>query len=380
VTNSIAELRNSGAFGFPQENGVVLCDNSDLRLSVCNDEKFLFVQAVLWKDNDSALGKTEDNREIGDCSQLMLDLDADGKETPNVDRDYLLNPWPHMAGLRYDICLSDRATTTILSDSKGRGAVRYLDFPDAGRVRVDTYLIPLTEISRRVHDKIRLCYWGMSPCPALTVNSAGFSSEQKNYYGYHIPLSMYQDYVLMKGGEIDANQVPDGRQDKSLSQRTKVKMPEAGQPAPEISAKEWINLKTPATVKSLRGKVLVLEFWATWCGPCAQGIPHLNELYKKYAEKDVQLLSFVKEGHQTMDRFLQKTPVSYPIALESTSLEDYGISGIPHAFVVDRAGKIIWHGYPDASEMDKVITAALQHVPESAKATTEDSGPDAPGK
>src|SRR5437762_471423 len=106
----------------------------------------------------------------------------------------------------------------------------------------------------------------------------------------------------------------------------KVTMPEVDASAPEISVKDWINLKAPLTLASLRGKVVLLEFWATWCGPCVQGIPHLNELQRKYAGKNFQLLTFVEEGHQTMDKFLKRTPVEYPIGLESTSLEDYGIS------------------------------------------------------
>ena len=137
-------------------------------------------------------------------------------------------------------------------------------------------------------------------------------------------------------------------------------MPEVGEPAPEISAKDWINLKTPLTLTGLKGKVALPEFWATWCGPCVEGIPHLNELRSKYAGKDFQLLTFIEEGHQTMDRFLKKNTVKYPIGLESSSLEDYGISGIPHAFVVDRKGKIVWHGHPAEAEMEKAVASALR--------------------
>ena len=116
----------------------------------------------------------------------------------------------------------------------------------------------------------------------------------------------------------------------------------------------------PVTLAKLRGKVVLLEFWATWCGPCVQGIPHLNELQKKYAHQEFQLLSFVEEGHQTMDRFLKRTSVEYPIGLESTSLEDYGISGIPHAFVLDRAGKIVWHGHPAGPELEQALETFLK--------------------
>jgi cytochrome c biogenesis protein CcmG/thiol:disulfide interchange protein DsbE len=358
---SLSGLRANGAFGFPQKDATVLYDQPLLRFSVWNNGDYLFAQAVLWTDDDASLGQTPDKREIGDWSQLMLDLDADGEPTPNVDRDYLLNPWPGMEGMHYQICLGPGSTTGIKSDSKGHGAIRYVDLPDGKRVRVDNYLIPMSEISRDIGDKIRLCYWGSSPKPELTVNSAGYErAGGKAYYGYNIPYSKYQNFTLSAGGEIDATRVPEGRNDISLSHRKNVKMPEAGQAAPEISAKDWINLKTPPTLASLRGKVVLVEFWATWCGPCIECIPHLGELQQKYAGKNFQLLSFVEEGHETMDKFVLQHHVDYPIGLESGALENYGISGIPHAFVIDQNGRIIWHGNSASPELERVISSALE--------------------
>ena len=85
---SEAAVRENGVFGFPQKQAKVFCDTPDLRLSVWNNDRFLYVQAVLWKDNDSALGKTKDGRTIGDKSDLRLDVNVAGTVTPNVDRTY----------------------------------------------------------------------------------------------------------------------------------------------------------------------------------------------------------------------------------------------------------------------------------------------------
>jgi len=220
-----AGLRENGAFGFPQKKATVVCDNSDLRFSIWNNEEYLCAQAVVWKDGDSSLGRTQDSsvrqrwplqnkdlasrsrQEIGDWSEVMLDLNADGGRTAQVDRDYMLNPWPDRSGLYYQVILGEGAWTGILPDSQGRGAIRYTEISAGKRVRVDTYLIPMEEISRTAGDKIRLCYWGYSPTPAFTVNSAGYRNTPRNYYGSDVPLSQYYDCVLAKGREIDADKV-----------------------------------------------------------------------------------------------------------------------------------------------------------------------------
>ena len=86
----------------------------------------------------------------------------------------------------------------------------------------------------------------------------------------------------------------------------------------------------------------------------------IYKLSEKYKGKDFQMLSFVEEGHLTMDRLLRRTPVKYPIGLESSALDDYGITGIPHAFVIDRQGRIAWDGHSASPEMEAVITAELK--------------------
>ena len=368
LATAFPDLKRDGAFGFPQSNARVLCDNPDLRLSIWNNDEHLFVQAILWKDGDAALGKTEDNREIGDGSTLILDLDGDSKRGGGVDRDYALNPWPAMPGLYYQVVHSIGSSSGLNKDSRGRGAVRYVKVAGDKQVRVDTFLIPMEEISRKTGDKIRLCYYGRSTQPAMIVNSAGYERGGQHYYSYHIPSAMHHDYMLVSSrSEIDATKVPEGRSDISLSKRKTLPKPKIGEKAPEISAGKWINLEKPVTLEDLRGKVVLVEFWATWCGPCIEAIPHLNELSEKYSGKDFQMLSFVEEGHQTMDRLLRRTPVKYPIGLESGALEDYGITGIPHAFVIDRQGKIAWEGHSASPEMEALITAELKKAKEKAE-------------
>ena len=103
------------------------------------------------------------------------------------------------------------------------------------------------------------------------------------------------------------------------------------------------------------GKPMVLEFWATWCGPCRKSIPHLNEIYKKYQEKGLLAVGVTDEDRPTVDAFLKKMEMNYSVAIDDDgALErSFGITGIPHAMLVDKTGKIVWEGHPlDLQESD----------------------------
>jgi thiol-disulfide isomerase/thioredoxin len=264
--------------------------------------------------------------------------------------------------LYYQICLGRGAWTTIKSDTSGHGAIRYVQTPEGRNIRVDVFLVPLTEISKHASDTIRLCYYGDSPSPPLKVNSSGYTRNGKPYYSHQIPNASYQPYVLTIGKELPSDSVPDGRQDPSLvAPHHRQPMPQAGTVAPEVEAKDWLNAGNPPTLASLRGKIVLVEFWATWCGPCIESIPHLNELQKKYADKGFTILSFTEQNRQGIENFLKRTPIIYAIGLESDDTFDrYGVSGIPQAFLMDESGKILWKGNSGDKSLEGAIRTALK--------------------
>lgn len=356
------DLKHDGAFGFPQKDAKVLCDAPELRVSAWNDAEHLYVQAVVFADGDDAPGETEDGRAIGDSSTLLIDADADGKATPEVDRNYTLNPWPSLPGLQYQIVFDDRGTSGLMSDSKGRGAISYVEAEPGHRVRVDSYLIPLSELKRKPGETVRFAYWGSSPHPELTVNSIGFQSK-KRYYPFSLPLKDFHSVALAdRATTFDEQQVPEGRKKIAVHEQPGKPMPAAGSEPPEIAAAAWLNWKgeSAPTLKSLRGKVVVVEFWATWCGPCVAGIPHLNQIHDAYADKGLVILSLTdqsKTGY--IEEFMKKTPMHYVVGVGSNAVEDYGVTGIPHAFVIGRDGKVAWEGYPMDEAFEKEVGRAL---------------------
>jgi len=124
---------------------------------------------------------------------------------------------------------------------------------------------------------------------------------------------------------------------------------------PEINAAYWLNSE-PLTLAGLRGKVVLLEFWATWCPPCRTTIPHLVALHKAHAPQGLVIVSLTNEPKETVEPFAKQMGMTYAVGGGSTSGRDYRVRGIPHAFLIDPSGHLVWRGHP----MDPRLAADLQ--------------------
>lgn len=98
----------------------------------------------------------------------------------------------------------------------------------------------------------------------------------------------------------------------------------------------------------LTGKPMVVEFWATWCPPCRESIPHLNKLHQAYKDKGVVIIGISDEDRRIIKDFLKKTPIDYIVATDEKARlkKSLGVSAIPRAFLVDKNGTITWEGHP----------------------------------
>ncbi len=150
-----------------------------------------------------------------------------------------------------------------------------------------------------------------------------------------------------------------------------------GGPAPEVSAGRWFNTDG-FKIADHQDKIVVVEFWATWCPPCRKAIPHLQKLHDTYKDKGVFLVSLTNEPAATIEEFNKKANMTWIVGAESNSGSAYGVSGIPAAFlVVD--GKIVWNGHPMGgldAELEKHV-AAKNTVVESSnnEAPADDTTP-----
>jgi thiol-disulfide isomerase/thioredoxin len=93
-----------------------------------------------------------------------------------------------------------------------------------------------------------------------------------------------------------------------------------------------------ATLASMKGQVVVVEFWATWCGPCRTSMPRLGEWQKKYAAKGLRVIGITDEKAETIAQFVAQKKPGYTVGSDAKAKETYRVPVIPMMVVIDRAG------------------------------------------
>jgi len=117
-------------------------------------------------------------------------------------------------------------------------------------------------------------------------------------------------------------------------------------------------------LSAMKGKVVVLDFWATWCPPCRASLPHLDETNKEFAAKGVQFFAVnLEEEQDVVKKFIADTKLATTVLFDSTgaTAQSYGASAIPETVVVGKDGKIkkVLVGFsPD--ESPKALKAAIE--------------------
>lgn len=145
-----------------------------------------------------------------------------------------------------------------------------------------------------------------------------------------------------------------------------------GDNAPAIKSSKWI--KGDSITAFEKGKIYVIEFWATWCGPCVSNIPHLTELAHKYKD---QVIIIGMDAHERSSTLKDKIKLVEDFVKEKGDKMDYNVAidtedgymdkhwmqasvqlGIPTAFIVGRDSKLVWIGHP--KDMDSVLTQIIE--------------------
>jgi len=133
------------------------------------------------------------------------------------------------------------------------------------------------------------------------------------------------------------------------------------QPAPPIDASEWLNSPVNS-LDGFRDKVVLLDFWGTWCTPCVANLPKVQALYEKYNDRGFVVIGVhSSQGNDGVATFLEKKrEITFPIAIDTgKTFESYGIEGVPAYFLIDKSGKCPW-GFSTSPPSDEEIEKLLK--------------------
>lgn len=139
---------------------------------------------------------------------------------------------------------------------------------------------------------------------------------------------------------------------------------EPGDTAPvlELSARQG-----PFDWHALKGQVVYLDFWASWCGPCRKSFPWMNEVQKKFSGSGFKVVGInLDKNSVDADKFLAKTPAEFMLAFDSQGISPriYGVKGMPTSYLIGRNGKVLYRhsGFSEEgkAELEKAIKTALE--------------------
>ena len=139
---------------------------------------------------------------------------------------------------------------------------------------------------------------------------------------------------------------------------------EAGQPAPNFALPDAQG--SVVTLESLRGQVVYVDFWASWCAPCRRSFPWMNEMRQKYGGKGFVIVAVnVDKKRADAEKFLAQIPATFPVVFDEagTSPAAFGVKGMPSSYLIDTSGNVVFieRGFMDEhrAELEDRIKSLL---------------------
>ena len=134
-----------------------------------------------------------------------------------------------------------------------------------------------------------------------------------------------------------------------------------GEPAPEITASRWVNGSNELSLSDLHGKVVLIDFWGSWCGPCVSQLPEVRRLRDEYADRDLVVLGIHSTtGADKGKQYVERNNLDWPIAFDDSkhTATAYRVLGYPSLYLIDKKGKIRF-ARPLPDELDAAIQLLL---------------------
>jgi len=140
---------------------------------------------------------------------------------------------------------------------------------------------------------------------------------------------------------------------------------DVGQPAPQFTLPALLDDK-PVNLKDFSGKVVYIDFWASWCGPCRTSFPLLNQLHQKLKAKGFEVVAVnLDEDKANAEKFLKEFPVTFTVLRDAKGewSDKFVVESMPTSFIVDKQGVIqkVHKGFAsdDIKELEQKITELL---------------------
>lgn len=155
-----------------------------------------------------------------------------------------------------------------------------------------------------------------------------------------------------------------------------------GTPAPELVVKRWFDA-TPTTIGALKGKLVLLDFWAMWCSPCLSAFPYLEAMHEKFGSRGLVVLGVtrlygrsdaaadltVKKEWESLETFKKSHSIGYPFAVggpdDPTNDERFGVTALPSTVLIDRRGIIRYygHGPGEYRKLARIVARLISEEP-----------------
>jgi thiol-disulfide isomerase/thioredoxin len=323
-----------------------------------------------------AVGASAQTLKVGDdAPALSVEKFVSGKETAKLERGtpYVIDFWatwcgpcirsiPHLAETQEKY---EGAGLRVI----GVGASERADSTEERLAKLASFVEDRDDINYAVaydDDRSMMQDW-MRPAGRNTIPTAFVVDREGKIAFIGNPASEQSafDAAVQKVAAPSGSSEPESEPDRPHALMT-------GDKAPKLAISEWV--KGEPVNEFEKGQVYVVEFWATWCGPCIAGMPHLSELQKEYGDKVKIIGVNAFEDPAAVEPFMKDRGnelMGYRVAIEEKDDENdirngvmakkwmtaAGRNGIPSAFVVDQQGRIAWQGHPASMDepLEKIV-------------------------
>jgi len=134
-----------------------------------------------------------------------------------------------------------------------------------------------------------------------------------------------------------------------------------GHAVPDKAVEALANPGHDVSPRDFKGKVVLIDFWATWCGPCKAFMPVVQQIYTTYHDKGLEVMSVSNETRTQVEAFHKTVKYTFPVYLDSFDVlqKAFQVTAIPHIAVIDRNGNVAYDGEADPAVVTKAVESAI---------------------